>query len=312
MEIHNEPLLTTVFADHTDFHPEPGSLYIGFEGLEERSGHFLSLTNLEGETTFLKVVSEGDTEFRANVIGENNVLSYRLRSRSDLDRIWTANDCDSIYLDITGLRHHVWIPLLRSALATTRKVKVVYVEPSDYRHSLTPTESQIFDLSERIGGISPIPGFASFRRSVDDFLFLPLLGFEGTRLAYLLEQVQPIVDRIIPIVGVPGYLPEHPFNSLLGNRIALQETEAWQHVRFADANCPFSLFYTLERIEQELRAEHSKIALIGTKPHALGGVLFALKDQSRRELIYDHPIRKTERTTGVGRLLQYEVSEFMR
>ncbi len=312
MEIHNEPLPSTVYEDHTSFSPKDDSLYVGFAGIEERSGHFRQLVAASKSVKFLEVVREGETEVETQLVGSSDISVHRLRSRKQLSEVWTIGESASIYLDITGLRHHVWIPLLRSALATDKLVHVVYVEPEAYRHSSTPTEGQIFDLSERIGGIAPIPGFASLRRTSDEFMFLPLLGFEGTRLAYLLEQVQPINDRIIPVVGVPGYLPEHPFNSFLGNRIALQETNAWQRVRYADANCPFSLFYLLEQIEKEFQPQHTKIAVIGTKPHALGGTLFVLEDQDTRELIYDHPIRKTERTSGVGRLLQYEVSEFMR
>ena len=184
------------------------------------------------------------------------------------------------------------------------------MEPDNYKANATPTEGQIFDLSERINGISPIPGFATFSRPNDDFVFIPLLGFEGPRVAYLLEDVQPVDDRIIPIVGVPGFRPEHPFNTYLGNRIALLESNAWLRVRFADANCPFSLFYLLEEIAKENRGAHLKIAIVGTKPHALGAMLFVMRNMVGRELIYDHPVRKSERTSGVGRLLEYDVGAF--
>ena len=50
-----------------------------------------------------------------------------------------------------------------------------------------------------------------------------------------------------------------------------------------------------------------KIAMVGTKPHALGAVLFALTNPARAELIYDHPIRKPGRTGGSDRLLVYHV-----
>ena len=138
------------------------------------------------------------------------------------------------------------------------------------------------------------------------------MGFEGTRISYLLEQVQPVYDKIVPIVGVRGFKPEHPFNSYLGNRIALQETNAWHRIEFADANCPFSLYYLLTDIYERSKIEHIKIALVGTKPNALGAVLFSLEDKSRRELVYDHPIRSSKRTAGKGRLLEYEVAPFLR
>jgi hypothetical protein len=51
-----------------------------------------------------------------------------------------------------------------------------------------------------------------------------------------------------------------------------------------------------------------QIAPIGTKPHALGAVLFCLSRPRSVELVYDHPIRKLGRTTGASRLLVYDVS----
>jgi hypothetical protein len=175
---------------------------------------------------------------------------------------------------------------------------------------LNPTEGEIFDLSERILGIAPIPGFASFARVKDDFCFVALLGFEGTRVAYLLEQVQPVGDRIIPIVGVPGFRAEYPFATYTGNRLPLMESDAWRRVRFADANCPFSLYYLLQQLSDEYGGSYLKIAPVGTKPHAIGAALFVIDDPSRRELVYDHPVRKAERTTGIARLLAYDVSGF--
>ena len=310
MTIHNEPLLTQIYEDHTDFQPLADSSYVGLHGIEERSRHFASLRRTQNDVLFCEVVREGQCDFDILFAGDSNTHTFGLRSSKRLAEIWRKDSRNTIYLDITGLRHHIWIPLLRSALAEDKSVKVVYVEPDSYKASSTPTEGQIYDLSERISGLSPIPGFAALSRVGDDFLFLPLLGFEGTRVAYLLEHVQPIDDKIIPVVGLPGFRPEHPFSTYLGNRIALQESNAWQRVRFADANCPFSLFYLLDQIAREHAGLHLKIALVGTKPHALGAVLFVLQELNCRELIYDHPIRKSERTSGVSRLLEYDVSAF--
>jgi len=220
----------------------------------------------------------------------------------------------TIYLDITGLSHHVWAPLLKIALASCNEVKAVYVEPTSYRYSATPKEGEIFDLSERIIGISPIPGFISFREPAEEekVCLVPLLGFEGTRFAYVVEQVQPPGDKILPIIGVPGFRPEYPFYTYLGNQLPLMRTHAYRSVRFAIANCPFSLFYTLSDITADYPNNLIKIALIGTKPHALGAVLYHIANQEHVELVYDHPIRKDTRTEGASRLLLYHVSAFLR
>ncbi len=211
-------------------------------------------------------------------------------------------------MDITGLRHHVWATLIRSALETKQRVIAIYVEPHDYRASLTPTENQIYDLSDRIEGIRPLPGFARTRDPGDNSCFVPLLGFEGTRVSYIISQLEPPGGKIIPIIGVPGFRPEYPFAAYLGNRTHLLQTQAWKKIRYASANCPFDLFYLLEDIHKEYEGHVLKIAPVGTKPHALGGILYAIANPRRVELVYDHPIRKAERTAGTARLLAYHIS----
>jgi hypothetical protein len=190
------------------------------------------------------------------------------------------------------------------------EVSVVYVEPFDYKPSAIPTEGTIFDLSERIQGISPLPGFISLiERRPEKTCLVPMLGFEGARFAHVLEQVQPLGEKVVPIVGVPGFKPQYPFHAYLGNRTALSDSQSWRNVRFAAANCPFSLFYLLKEIHAEYEHHTLKLAPIGTKPHALGAVLYAISGERPGpvELVYDHPIRKRGRTKGTSRLLVYDV-----
>ncbi|HEV3037933.1 MAG TPA: hypothetical protein VHA33_09130 [Candidatus Angelobacter sp.] len=304
--IREQPLLTTV-AELDNFVPERGSAYVfGISG-EERSAHSEAWQSRAVDVQFLRIVDQNRSDFTAEMDG--TIRKFFLRSRDQLANFWRVTTCDLVYLDITGLSHHVWAPLLRSAIVAKRRVVGVYVEPGDYRPSSTPTESEIFDLSERIEGIAPIPGFASLVGITDrDSCFVPLLGFEGTRLAYLLEAVQPEGNKIVPIIGVPGFRPEYPFYTYQGNRAPLLETRAWRNVRFAQANCPFSLFYALQDIVAAFPRDLIKIAPIGTKPHALGAVLFAMASSRPVELVYDHPIRKSTRTAGTSRILLYELS----
>jgi hypothetical protein len=212
-------------------------------------------------------------------------------------------------LDITGLPHHVWAPLLRAIRSRREPAFAVYVEPGDYRFSATPTEATIFDLSESIEGIGPLPGFVSLSNDeANDALFVPLLGFEGPRFRFMLEAVQPKRSNICPIIGVPGFRPEYPFYTYLGNRLQLEETKAWQNVRFAAANCPFSVYHILGELAREHFSRRLRIALIGTKPHALGAILYYLDHPSSTEIVYDYPIRKAKRTLGTSRVCIYDLS----
>jgi hypothetical protein len=306
-DIREQPVLTTATTVDA-FIPERNSTYVFGSSGEERSAHSAAWESRTQGVQFVRVVDQGRSEFFADSGTETRFL---LRSRDQLASFWKSTASETVYLDITGLSHHVWAPLLRSALAAKRRVIGVYVEPGDYRPSATPTEGEIFDLSERIEGIAPIPGFASLAEMSDaESCFIPLLGFEGTRLSYLLETVQPQGNKVVPIIGVPGFRPEYPFYTYQGNRGPLLSTRAWRNVRFAQANCPFSLFYTLREVAALYPRETLKIAPIGTKPHALGAVLFALASSRPVELVYDHPIRKATRTAGTSRLLLYELAVF--
>ena len=276
---------------------------------EERSAHSRAWEARAQDVRFGRL--ESDDRAFPTFVDEEEELRVPLRSTRGLRDFWGRYSGRHAYLDITGPGHHIWAPLLRAAGRSLPDVRVVYVEPTDYTQSSTPTEGEIFDLSERISGIAPIPGFASLARGDDDdFDLVVLLGFGGTRLAYLLENVQPLGGRVIPIVGVPGFRAEYPFYTYHGNKAPLRESRAWSSVRYAGANCPFRLFSALEGLARQLPGR-MKIAPIGTKPHSLAAVLYAIVEEASVELVYDHPIRTARRTVGAARALVYHVSPLM-
>lgn len=306
MAMRSRPLPTEQYAID-NFVPQPESAFIFGTTSEDRTAHSAAWMTATHNVEFIRIVADSPSDFSAEIDGQ--LSSYSLRSREQLQKFFADVKRDTCYLDITGLPHHVWAPLVRAALALKKNLIGVYVEPLDYKHSPTPTEGEIFDLSERISGISPIPGFVSLAESEDENVcFVPLLGFEGTRFSYLLEQVQPPGGKIVPVIGAPGFRPEYPFYTYQGNKLALLETRSWRSVKYAAANCPFSLFYTLQDIAQEHPGDSLKIAPIGTKPHALGAILYAISSPSTVELVYDHPIRKSKRTSGAAQILVYHLS----
>lgn len=300
------PILTDTFERAEDFRPVTNSIYVFSRSGEERATHMESWHAHAKGVAFYELEQEELDQFRVRETGA--VIS--LRSAVQLASLWDGLSHDAtIYIDLTGLTHAVWAGLLKSAILQKRKVFVVYVEPDQYARSSAPVEGQIYDLSSRIQGIMPLAGYAVLSPKDNvDFTFVPLLGFEGTRLRHVIEQVQPGYDRITPVIGSPGFKPWYVFETYLGNRAALVETEAWQAVRYAPANCPFSCFYLLQEIAAASNSGSLKIALVGTKPHALGAVLFALTSRSPTELVYDHPIRKSGRTDGLARLHVYHAS----
>ena len=242
---------------------------------------------------------------------KNATVTVPLRNKSAIGEFVGSIPGD-LYIDMTALSHHVWAPILRVALAQKRTTRVLYIEPQDYLRTPSGVEGEIFDLSERINGVEAIPGFVSLRDEFDDQpCFVPMLGFEGKRTAHVLEQVQPQGDKIFPIVGLPGFRAEFPFYTFESNVRLLQDTQAWKNVRYAAAHNPFSAYETLGRIQTANPGSLLKIAPIGTKPHALGAFLYALHSGRNVEFVYDFPIRKSNRTIGVGKVFIYRISEFV-
>ncbi|MDQ3934502.1 MAG: hypothetical protein M3340_07705 [Actinomycetota bacterium] len=300
------PAFTELFDALEEFTPERQSVYVYGTTPEERSAHSAEWESRASDVTFVRLA--GADRHSATFVEGHLEHALSLRDLAGLKAFWQQYSRRLTYLDITGLGHHVWAPLLRAALAVSRDVRVVYVEPTDYTQSGAPTEGEIFDLSERISGIAPIPGFASLALGDDDdFYLVTLLGFEGTRLSYLLENVQPLAGRIVPVVGVPGFRAEYPFYAYHGNKSPLRDSRAWTAVRYVTANCPFRLFYALEDLAQQLPSP-IKVAPIGTKPHSVGAVLYAIDQQASVEIVYDHPIRTAKRTIGASRALVYHVA----
>lgn len=312
--LRDRPLLTDVYDSASAFAPEPFSTYLFGSSPEDRFGHISEWSPRSQNVFFLQIQKQTSSDFTYVEKGEAKTVA--LRSERQLSAFWqyaASQSSGPVYLDVTGFAHHVWAPLLRSGLQQSRRLNVVYAEPSKYRFSIAPTEGEIFDLSERIQGIAPLPGFASLAtRSQDMTCFVPLLGFEGIRFAFLIEQVQPLVTKTFPIIGIPGFRIEFPFFSYQGNRLPLLETSAWKNVRYSAANDPFSLFYSLEDIARQHPSDRLQVALIGTKPHSVGAVMYALSRPNAVELVYDHPVRKAERTEGTARLLVFHVSTFLR
>ena len=218
----------------------------------------------------------------------------------------------TVFIDITALSHHVWAPILRTCIGQMRTTRALYIQPQGYVRTPRGQDGEIFDLSERISGVAAIPGFVSLADDFEDrTCFVPMLGFEGKRTAYILEHVQPMGNSIFPIIGLPGFRMEFPFYTFECNSRILLETQAWKNVRYAAAHNPFSAYDTLADIHSANGGSLLKIAPIGTKPHALGAFLYSLRSGRTVEFVYDFPIRRANRTTGVGKAFVYKISEFM-
>lgn len=206
-----------------------------------------------------------------------------------------------LFLDISGLPHHVWAPLVKHALIELDILDIVYVEPADYRRHPSPTSRSQFDLSEGFDGVAPLPGFAKLRGPNDEQLaiFVALLGVEGTRARVVAQALDP-VPTVHAVVGIPGFRLEFPQLTVVSNHLFLSENDARHRLRYASAACPYECFDVLTDIHRAQRDRYMYLAPVGTKPHALAAVCYAIRNPNTTELMYDHPRRKPGRTQGIG------------
>lgn len=278
-----------------------------FAETDEPRSRFVSGLASASDGALRVKIGEGDTGYEL-LVGEQQ---FSARDTEGLGKALAQLARGRIYIDMTGLTHSAWAPLVKAALSFGLRCSVLYVEPDSYRFSAVGSEGEIFDLSERIEGVRPIPGFDAIGASDDETYFVPLLGFEGVRFAHLLANIDVPAYQVRPVVGAPGYHIEFPEYSFLGNADALLADSHWTRVQYARADCAFSLYRTLTRMRDSSVGDGTMmIAPIGTKPHALGAVLYTLCSGTKAELVYDHPRRSPGRTTGVGKLIEFPLDGF--
>lgn len=306
----DEPLLT-VTVDREQFDCAGAALYIYGSTSEQRSAISDDWTarQLARGVTFLEVTDQSHLE-RATIEVDGNAKTLVLNSSVQTAAAIETVPGAPVYLDITGLSHHVTAPLLRAAVSRGGEIHVVYMEPGSYRASQHPQRGAFYDLSDRIDGIRPLPGFAYLRPEPPEAILVPLLGFEGARFEHVVRQVEPAKGATFPVVGVPGFRADYPFVAYWGNEAGLLADDTYLNLRYAIANDPFDLFHQLLDLREAHPGKLMKLAPIGTKPHAVGAFLFALSHPDV-EIIYDHPIRKAGRTSGIARLCVYDVGTFL-
>lgn len=299
---------TEVFYELTDFQPDINGLYLFGSSDENRSSILLSHVTSNGLYSAYLEDGEGET-FLLNY--QEEIHPFGLYNQDEQDTIWEKLGAEIIYLDITGLSHHIWAVLIASAIRSQQHIRVLYVEPEEYSRS--QDTANLYDLSNEYEAIKELPGYSMLQQPGANFCYIPLLGFEGARFSIATTAIDPPRTKVYPVVGLPGFRPEYPFEAYVANRRTLDSASDWVYskVKYVDAGCPFCLFYAIQDLAIQNSLDILKIALLGTKPHALGAVLYALYNEGKVQLLYDFPKRKPGRTAGIGRIYLYHVTFFL-
>lgn len=286
------------------------ALYLYAEDTESRSVYCapkLQATNKQ--TEFVKV--DLQNEDMLLIVGEGRTIS--LNNMKSVKEFLASHGKSNVYIEVTGMSCRVVAPLLLVGFDLGLTMFVVYTEPSSYKIDQFKKVGINKDLSEDVEGVNPLPGLAKVIPHKTEPLFVTLLGFEGGRLTFLLSDQNPSSNKIRPIFGVPGYRVNYPYVSYLGNRRSILKTRCWQYAEYAEANSIVDAYLTLVKIleENKTRSPEMVVAPIGTKPHAIGAILFAIKYRDKVELLYDNPRRSVHRTNGTGKVLSCNVSKLI-
>ena len=267
------------------------------ENLKKGNQNTLFVGIVEQEEDIIEIGNEETGKKTLSLHSSESICAYMEEKKASI-----------VYLDVTGMSGRVVAPIMKALLEKGIELRIVYVEPQEYIIEEFQREGVYKDLSEGIGGVDPLPGFAHFMPQDEESLFVALLGFEGWRFSYLLRVQEPADDRIRPVVGVPGYKMRYPYDSLWGNRNAIIKTECWRYLDFAEANSIVDVYNKLDELYRENECRKMVIAPIGTKPHVIGAILYAIKNPDRVEILYDNPKRTLHRTKGVGRVTCCDVT----
>lgn len=307
--INKDYLYTKIWNDLSDVVLEPDSLYLYAQDPEDRSRYCSSKLSLKNVNTVFEEISINDDD-QMMISSNHNVVP--LTSTDAIKRFFSSYKFRVLYLEVTGMCCRLVAPLMKYAIENGIEIRVVYSEPKEYLLCEFQKEGLNKDLSESIAGVNPLPGFIRLVPFKEEPLFVTLLGFEGGRFSYLVTNKQPSYDKILPVVGVPGYRMHYPFESFWGNRNALKTTKAYERIIYAEANSIVDSYLILGKISYDKRKPNMIVAPIGTKPHAIGAILYAIKNPDKVELLYDNPKRSLHRTEGVGRILVCDVTKLYR
>ncbi len=94
-----------------------------------------------------------------------------------------------------------------------------------------------------------------------------------------------------------------------GNRNQIKNTGCWQNLKYAEANSIVDIYMKLKQLSFDSRNPEMIIAPIGTKPHAIGAILYSIKHPDKVEIVYDNPKRSVNRTDGIGKILVCDITK---
>lgn len=201
--------------------------------------------------------------------------------------------------------------LLLKHLYSIKKTRssILYVEPGKYTQKYNGNiNGREFNLSSEILGYKGIPNLSSPLDIETPNSVIFFLGFEGYRLRLALEELNINPNESSLVFGVPSYKAGWEINAFANNIKSISENDLGGRVMFCGADNPAAVLVELDRLRAALGEDHRiTIVPIGSKPHSIGALIFCSSDKNTN-LIYDHPIKASNRSQSVGSIHLYKIN----
>lgn len=217
----------------------------------------------------------------------------------DFAEMIKARDVSELILEATTLSFaELFVATHAGWEAGVTRFIFLYVEPREYTRpsSTKGADHRDFDLSSEVIGFKAIPGRSPFLDGVQPQRGVFLAGFEGGRLERAFESLNIIARSTEVVFGVPAYTPGWEMNSFSNIVPVIEDRHIDGGVFFCPADNPVAVIEFLRR-QYGTKADDAVffVAPLGTKPHGIGALLFAL-EQEDVGVIYDHPMPRKGRT----------------
>jgi hypothetical protein len=210
---------------------------------------------------------------------------------------------NSFIVDATSLGIPELALIVDAAFKHRIQILFLYVEPKEYPSNReVDSLDEDFELSDQIIGFESA-GIPEISKPVDrdvDRRFVFFLGFEESRLTNALEVYDVSEKEAKVVFGVPAFQPGWEARSIKRNMQALKDFQLERkHIEFCGANSVESTLSILRDFAGRNKGKLINLVPIGTKPHALGALIF-LAETENSNLLYDQPEKKRGRSEGVG------------
>ena len=278
--------------------------FYGRDDLDDRSRHSAALARAAAKKSFQ--VRYDPSKFSLTVGDE----VFKVDNLEDLFRRFRAQ---SLVIDATTMEFPEILYILSAyRLQPTRpRCGFFYVEPEGYKQrseNMSVVPGNAFDLSERFLGNLQLPPFTRLLSNANKAHLVAFLGFEGDRLMRVLDADDGhFYEKVSIVFGIPPFQPSWDLHALMANSSLLERQNT--AVLYCGANNPRAAYMLLKDAHAGMvsgRTNRLSVAPFGTKPMALGAALFRL-DHDVLSPIFDHPVRKPDRTYGVHRRHWYEI-----